>query len=92
MWDDVVPAKVFENAPLSGRSAGNNHGPMKPRKSPSKETLPKMTFDLNKTGTPWPKRAKVSLPSVDLGRMTTVQEVCLDSREWIEYLLDGAFG
>ncbi|KAL8980827.1 MAG: hypothetical protein Q9205_004207 [Flavoplaca limonia] len=79
IWDDVVPAKVFENAPLSGQSAGNNHGPIKPRKPPSKETLPKMTFDPNKTGTQWPKRAKVSLPSVDLGRMTTVQEVCLDS-------------
>lgn len=43
-----------------------------------------MTFDPNKTGAQWPKRAKVSLQPVDLGRMTTVQEVCLDSREWNE--------
>lgn len=86
MWDNLVPAKVFESAPLSGQRAGDNHGSVKSRKSASKETLPKTTFDPSKTGALWPKRAKASLPSVDLGRMTTVQEACLDSREW-----DGLF-
>ncbi|KAL9001337.1 MAG: hypothetical protein Q9169_000228 [Polycauliona sp. 2 TL-2023] len=84
MWNDIVPAEVFENAPLSKQCAGYGHDPSTSKKSALKETLPKTTFDPAKTGAQWPKRAKASLQSVDLGRMTTVQEACLDSREWNE--------
>lgn len=88
MWGDLLPAKVFENAPLS---AGDNYGSAKLRNSASKETLPKTTFDPSKTGALWPKRTKASLQSVDLGRMTTVQEICLDSREWDGLFVEGRF-
>ncbi|KAL8670359.1 MAG: hypothetical protein Q9168_005101 [Polycauliona sp. 1 TL-2023] len=70
---------VYENAPLLGQIAGNTHASVISRKSSFKETLPKTTFDPSRTGAQWPKRAKVGLQSVDLGRMTTVQEACIDS-------------
>ncbi|KAL8765812.1 MAG: hypothetical protein Q9209_007216 [Squamulea sp. 1 TL-2023] len=79
MWDDVHPAKVSENEALSEQNAGGSHSFGIVKKLASVETLPKTSFDPSRNGALWPRRVKVSLPSVDLGRMTTVQEACLDS-------------
>ncbi|KAL8807613.1 MAG: hypothetical protein Q9182_000597 [Xanthomendoza sp. 2 TL-2023] len=75
---EAIPVKS-KDADSVPQSTEGSHTCATLKKAASKEMLPKTSFDPSRTGALWPKRVKVSLASVDLGRMTTVQEACLDS-------------
>lgn len=52
-----------------------------PAANASAELLPNRCFSPGRLRSVSPKKRKVVLPMVDLGRMATVQEVCQDSRK-----------
>ncbi|KAL8752156.1 MAG: hypothetical protein Q9184_005828, partial [Pyrenodesmia sp. 2 TL-2023] len=83
--DNVFRSKVVENPPAATRESGNTspvtQGGLLPvaAANASAELLPNRCFSPGKLRSVSPKKRKVVLPMVDLGRMATVQEACQDS-------------